>query len=84
VDRNIEEGRLDTILCTLPPGTSGDKYVRVQNGVLPGLFQESASLRYRTAPPTPNRPVITNIGAHKIDLVWEPPGSPIDHMLVTV
>ena len=31
-------------------------------------------LAYRVAPPVPNRPVVTNIGAHKVDLVWEPPG----------
>lgn len=45
-----------------------------QNGVLPGLFQEVPMLAYRVAPPVPHRPVITNIGAHKVDLVWKPPG----------
>jgi hypothetical protein len=31
-------------------------------------------LAYRVAPPVPHRPVVTNIGAHKVDLVWTPPG----------
>ena len=35
------------------------------------------------APPVPNRPTVTNIGAQKVDLVWEPPGDSFENMFVT-
>tara|TARA_A100001015_G_C15025406_1_gene730229 strand:+ start:1343 stop:2833 length:1491 start_codon:yes stop_codon:yes gene_type:complete len=76
--------RIETIECLLPPGDSGYQNLRVENGVLPGLFQELPnSLSYRVAPPTPVRPYITNIGAHKVDLTWKPPGSSFENMMVT-
>ena len=28
--RNSSDGRLETVICTLPPGSSGDRIVRVQ------------------------------------------------------
>ena len=40
-------------------------------------------LIYRRAPPAPARPVITNIAAYKVDIVWTPPGSQFDNLMVT-
>jgi len=77
------EGRVQQITCRLPPGSSGPQRVRVENGVNPGLFHDSASMLYRTAPPVPARPTITNIGARRVDLTWTPPGSEFDNMMVT-
>jgi hypothetical protein len=78
-------GRVETIKCTLPRGNSpGEKRLRVENGILPGLFQETHnSFSYRMAPPIPDRPIVTNIGAYKVDLVWTPPGNEFDNMVVT-
>jgi hypothetical protein len=78
-----EGGRVDAITCRLPPGQSGTQSVLVKNGVLPGLFQESPSLSYRAAPPVPLAPIVTNIGAYKVDLVWSPPGDEFDKLITT-
>ena len=48
-----------------------------------GLFHDSPSLEYRTAPPVPARPVVTNVGACRVDLTWTPPGDEFHHMTVT-
>jgi hypothetical protein len=48
-----------------------------------GLFHESSSLQYRTAPPVPVRPTLTNVAACRVDLVWTPPGDEFDQMTVT-
>ena len=81
------------IICTLPPslayrtGTVGaevnDSIVRVESGTLPGLYQSAPYFRYRAATPAPNRPTITNIGARRVDIVWEPPGSEFDNLMTT-
>ena len=55
----------------------------MQNGILPGLFQESPSFIYRVAPPVALAPVVMNIGAHRVDLIWNPPGNVFDNMMVT-
>jgi len=77
--------RVETVVCNLPPSdTPGPVVVRVQNGVLPGLFQELSNVfSYRQAPPVPKKPVATNIGATRVDLVWEPSGAVLDHMAIT-
>jgi len=82
------------IICTLPPssqyraGTVGqveveNSIVRVESGTLPGLFQSAPYFTYRKATPAPNRPVITNIGARRVDIVWEPPGTEFDNLMTT-
>lgn len=78
-----EGGRVQSLVCRLPTGNSGLSIVRVQNGILPGIFQEVPFLSYRTAPPVPLVPIITNIASCKIDLVWSPPGDMFDNMAVT-
>mmetsp|Transcript_14047 Transcript_14047/g.30832 ORF Transcript_14047/g.30832 Transcript_14047/m.30832 type:complete len:963 (-) Transcript_14047:82-2970(-) len=79
------EGRVQQISCTLPPGTGaqGPQRVRVSNGLHPGLLHDVPSLSYRCAPPVPDRPAVTNIGARRVDLVWSPPASELDHLAVT-
>jgi hypothetical protein len=71
---------VDTINCTLPLGVGqalqpgpGPQIVRITNGAYPTLFEESLLLAYRTAPSVIKAPKITNIAAHKMDLVWDPP-----------
>lgn len=76
-------GLVEKIICVLPPGTPGPKMLRVQNGILPGLFQEVPSFAYRTAPPGPDTPIVTNAGAYRVDLVWKPPGNVFDNMMTT-
>jgi len=78
-----EGGRVQSVMCVLPPGSPGLSVVRVQNGVLPGLFQEVPFLSFRTAPSAPAAPIVTNIAACKVDLVWKPPGDMFQHMTVT-
>ena len=46
----------------------------MENGILPGLFQEVPFFSYRNAPPVLLSPEFTNVGAHRIDLTWAPPG----------
>jgi hypothetical protein len=78
------ESRVQQVTCILPPGQSGLQRVRIVNGAHPGLLYEiSSSLSYRTAPPVPIRPTITNICANKVDLIWEPPGDVFEQMTVT-
>lgn len=89
------DGRLQTVLCKLPAAvvntssplasnyTTQVVGVRVQNSLLPGLINEVFSLQYAVAPPVPDQPIVTNIGANKVDLVWSPPGTVKDHMTVT-
>ena len=55
---------------TLAPGLGAS--VRVQNGAHPGLFYEYPGLTYRSAPGVIYPPTVTNIAAHKVDLVWSP------------
>lgn len=80
------------LVCTLPPSNeftnslpieSKDRLVRVESGTLPGLFQNVPYFRYRTATPAPGRPLITNIGAMRVDVVWEPPGDVFDNLMTT-
>jgi hypothetical protein len=78
-----EGGRVDMITCTLPQGAPGMQSVLVKNGVFPGLFQEAPSISYRTAPPVPLAPIVTNIAAYKVDLVWSPPGTEFDNLITT-
>lgn len=76
--------KFETIECLLPSGVSGHQSIRIENGVLPGLFQELPySLSYRIAPPKPLRPNVTNVGAHKVDLTWKAPGNSFENMMVT-
>ena len=75
--------RMETIVCKLPPGSPGAAMVRVENGILPGLFQEVAFFSYRNAPPVLLSPRFTNVAAHRIDLVWAPPGDEFDNMMTT-
>jgi hypothetical protein len=35
------------------------------------------------APPVPARPVVTNVGACRVDLTWEPPGDAFEQLTVT-
>lgn len=80
------DGRIQQLICTLPSSEvrTGYQRVRVENGVHPGLFHDlPSSLSYRVAPPVPTRPMITNICANKVDLVWNVPGNEFDQMTVT-
>ena len=77
------DARIETVVCTIPPGEPGMRTVRVENGILPGLFEEVPSFSYRNAPPVLLSPVFTNVGAYRIDLVWAPPGDEFDHMMTT-
>lgn len=96
VGSDFEEGsREGYVLCTLPPSTyyqSGldisvediqPSVVRVESSTLPGLFENRPYFTYRKATPAPSRPVITNIGARRVDLVWTPPGDVFDTMSTT-
>lgn len=81
--RDESNGRLETLVCRLPKGSPGSKLIRVENGKLPGIFQQAPLFSYRTAPPVPERPRLTNLGAHRVDLVWDPPGDYFSHNMVT-
>lgn len=77
-------GVIETITCITPPGQPGQQTLRVQNGNLPGLFQDVPFYSYRNAPPVQLTPVVTNVGAYRVDLVWAPPATtPLDHMMTT-
>ena len=83
----IGDSFFDTILCTLPamssvPLTSPIK-VRVQNGILSGLFDEYPGLLYEIMPQPPTAPNVTNIGAHRVDLVWQPSNSVLQNLVIT-
>lgn len=75
-----DEGRRQQILCRLPAvaagGGQGPQRVRVCNGQHPGLFFDTPALSYRSAPGVPARPLVSNLAATKVDLLWEPPGGP--------
>lgn len=77
------KGRVETLICTLPPGSAGTKYVRVENENMPGIFQEAPFFAYRVAPPVPRLPTLANVAAHRVDLLWDPPGSEIEQLMVT-
>lgn len=77
------DGRQQKIVCTLPQGQSGLQYVKVENGIHPGLQHSVPFLYYRVAPPVPGRPTVTNIAANKVDLVWSVPGNEFDRATVT-
>ncbi len=77
------DARLESFVCTLPAGTPGSKLVRVENGILPGLFQESETFAYRNAPPVLASPIVSNIASYKVDLSWTPSGDVFDHMMIT-
>lgn len=79
-----DEGRIEQLVCNLPSSTTyGPVSIKVQNGILPGLFEDAPYFAYRAAPPVPNPPDITNLGAHKVDIVWSPPGDQFDNMMTT-
>ena len=77
----------DTIICTLPATNSAlltsHIKVRVQNGVLPNLFDEYPGLQYEMVPYPPTAPNVTNIGARRVDLVWQPSNSVLENLVVT-
>jgi hypothetical protein len=75
--------RLETIICRLPPGKPGIQEVKIESGILPGVFGVSPYFSYRTESPAPATPKVINIGATRVDLVWEPPGNEFDHMKTT-
>lgn len=75
--------RLETLKCRIPAGLPGLQELRVQNGILPGILGISPYFSYRTESPAPAPPQIKNIGATRVDLVWEPPGNEFDHMKTT-
>jgi hypothetical protein len=83
VSYSLFEGRRAQILCILPPGSSGIQRVRVQNGMHSKLFYDLPALSYRNAPPVPARPLVTNLGAYRVDLIWNPPGDAFDIMTIT-
>jgi len=77
-------GEIEKIVCITPPGQPGTQTLRVQNGVLPGLFQDVPYFSYRNAPPVQQSPIVTNVGARRVDLVWAPPATnEFDHMMTT-
>lgn len=79
--------REEYITCRLPPdttdGTERLTNIRVESGTLPGLYNTVPYFSYRHAPPAPERPIVTNIGARRVDLVWSPPGDVFDNMMTT-
>jgi len=82
--RSLSEGRIEKLVCNLPRSSVyGPVNIRVQNGILPGLFEDAPYFAYRAAPPVPDPPIVTNLGAHKVDLVWNPPGDEFDNMMTT-
>jgi hypothetical protein len=83
VSYSLVEGRIQELLCRLPPGTSGLKKVRVTNGIHPEMFYEVRSLAYRVAPPVLLLPNITNIAATKVDLAWKAPEDDFARMTIT-
>lgn len=97
VGSDFEAGsREGYVLCTLPASAAykangnninSDEVlpsiVRVESSTLPGLFENRPYFTYRKASPAPARPVITNIGARRVDIVWTPPGDVFDTMMTT-
>jgi len=81
--RDPKNGRIETLICTLPPGTAGPKLVRVENENMPGIFQQAPLFSYRVAPPVMNLPRVANIGARRVDLQWKPSGNIIDNTMIT-
>jgi hypothetical protein len=84
--KSLISSTTDTIICTLPStslSSSINSTVTVQNGVLPGLFVNFFGLFYRTNPVVPSPPLVTNIGARRVDLLWQPPGSLYNAMATT-
>ncbi len=77
------DARIERVVCTIPPGEPGAQMIRVENGILPGLFEEVPYFAYRNAPPVLLSPLFRNVGAYRIDLEWEPPGNYFDHMMTT-
>lgn len=90
VSYNKLKGRMQQIHCVLPniAETKGEinkveRNVRVSNGRHPYLFHEFVGLIYRASPPIPEVPLVVNIGAKKVDLVWNPPGDDFNKRTVT-
>lgn len=81
---NVNQGRIQELQCLLPASSSsGIKTVRIEHGQHPQLFYELPAVTYRVAPPVPLPPVVTNLGARKVDLVWKVPGNAFEAMTVT-
>ena len=84
IGQDTTNARIEEIVCTIPSTTEpGPKLLRVENGILPGLYEDVPYFSYRNAPPVLSSPVFTNVGAYRIDLVWSPPGNEFDHMMTT-
>lgn len=78
--------REQIIRCTLPPSNGRHLSVvnvRVESGDLPSLFHNAPYFSYARAAAAPDRPMITNIGARKVDIIWKPPGDVFDNMMTT-
>ena len=78
-----KDGRLETIICVLPPGSPGDSMVEVRNGIHPQILQQLLYLSYRVPAPRMDSPQVSNIASSKVDLSWSPPGNVFDQMSVT-
>ena len=68
METDSSDARIERVVCTIPPGEPGAKMVRVENGILPGLFEEVPFFAYRNAPPVLLAPLFRNVGAYRIDL----------------
>ena len=77
------DGRLETIVCTLPSSASGIAMVEVQNGLHPRINQLLPYLEYRIPASAPEPPIVSNIGSSRVDLSWLPPGNVFAQMTVT-
>lgn len=77
------DGRLEAIVCMLPPGSPGEALVEVQNGLHPQITQQLSYLAYSVPAPRMDPPQVSNVASTKVDLSWSPPGSVFDQMTVT-
>eukprot|EP00638_Chattonella_subsalsa_P000403 CAMPEP_0117769996 /NCGR_PEP_ID=MMETSP0947-20121206/23453_1 /TAXON_ID=44440 /ORGANISM="Chattonella subsalsa, Strain CCMP2191" /LENGTH=979 /DNA_ID=CAMNT_0005594775 /DNA_START=113 /DNA_END=3052 /DNA_ORIENTATION=- len=59
--------------CITPTNAGGAQTVTLTNAEYPGLVEEVEYLQYQTPPDQILMPSLSNIGAHSIDVSWEPP-----------
>eukprot|EP00595_Chromulina_sp_UTEXLB2642_P001487 CAMPEP_0196765116 /NCGR_PEP_ID=MMETSP1095-20130614/7622_1 /TAXON_ID=96789 ORGANISM="Chromulina nebulosa, Strain UTEXLB2642" /NCGR_SAMPLE_ID=MMETSP1095 /ASSEMBLY_ACC=CAM_ASM_000446 /LENGTH=703 /DNA_ID=CAMNT_0042122545 /DNA_START=1153 /DNA_END=3264 /DNA_ORIENTATION=+ len=79
---------LTSIICLLPAynhtSSITTKLVKVVNNAFPsGLHTEVPYLAYRTTPLSPSIPLIRNLAAYKVDLIWNPPDNVYSTLTIT-
>ncbi|OQS06188.1 hypothetical protein THRCLA_01760 [Thraustotheca clavata] len=75
----------EVLICTLPSnvGLSNPAMVTVQNEEYRGLWFESALLTYAEPINLTMVPIISNIGAHSVDVTWTPPNNLFQNLATT-